>query len=377
MGMENEDMPTKQEKRLRRAVPGATITWCSIFRLRSSPAFLLLIPVKNRSGLRLLLLVAVISFLSLSGCSKQEATQPALTNAVAMVNNQAITCEVFQKELRRRAQASPGKYADPKEKQALLEEMIRFEVLHQKALAAGYDKDPGIAASLKRMMVTRYQEDQLARLRLPEVTEEDITSFYRVNPEHFSTPEKVRMALIEINVSRTATPEKRAELAKKAAAIHAEAKSTETADGTFGLLAQRHSEDQASRYRGGDIGWLTASDTNPPWDPAVLAAVFKLTRPGDLAPVIETATAFYLVKLVERRPASTQPLEEVKAGIEYRIARQKAQRQLDDFHTALRQGLKIRVNEALLDSIEVPAQNSQPPGMPGGLTARASNRAAK
>ena len=84
-------------------------------------------------------------------------------------------------------------------------------------------------------------------------------------------------------------------------------------------MAQNHSEDQASRYRGGDIGWLTVGDTNAPWDPAMLAAVSKLAQPGDLAPVVSTPEAFYLVKLVERQPASVRPLEAVKDGIAYLV----------------------------------------------------------
>ena len=321
--------------------------------------------------LNLPVVILVGTTLLWTSCRKQNAATPMPTNAVAMVGAQVITRESFQHELTRRTRLSPGGYADPQEKEALVEEMIRFEVLHQKALAAGYDKDPQIAAVLEQMIAARYREDQLARLQPPKVTAEDIADYYRKNPERFGTPEKVRVALIEIKVTRTATPEKRAELAKKAGTLLAEARSTAAADGTFGLVAQNHSDDQASRYQGGDIGWLTVGDTNAPWDPAVLAAISRLDQPGDLAPVISTPEAFYLVKLVERQPASARPLETMKDGIAYLVARQKERQQLDDFYAALKQGLKIRTNRALLESICVPVREPRPPGVPVAHSAEA------
>lgn len=308
----------------------------------------------------------------LSGCGRANKEGSLPPNAVAVVGGQVITAEEFQKELARRAQSLPGRYADPKQKEVLLEEMICFEVLHQKALAAGYDKDPQIVANLKRMIVAKYQEDLLAKLGPPKVSPEDVADYYRGNPHRFGTPAKIRVALIELKAARTATAEKRAQIARRAEAILAEAKAAPAADGTFGLLAQNHSEDQTSRYQGGDIGWLTVGDTNAPWDPAVLGAISRLAQSGDFAPVIETPAAFYLVKLVERRPASMRPLAEVKDGIQYLVVRQKEWQQQQALYDGLKQGLKIRTNNALLESIHPPANERRPPGMPGAFSAETS-----
>ena len=327
--------------------------------------------------MRVLAAVSLSGVLGLSGCGRAERSESLPANAVAVVGTQVITADVFKAELAHRALSVPARYADPKEKKALLDEMVRMEVLHQRALSAGYDKDPEIAARLKRMIVTQYQKDQLAKLGHARVDAEDIADYYRGHPERFGTPEKVRVALIELRIAHTATAEKRAEMAEKARALLAEANTSRTTDGTFGLLAQTHSENQASRYRGGDIGWLTVGDTNVPWAPALLAAIFQLAQPGDLAPVIETPTVFYLVKLVERRSASMRPLEEVKDGIEYLVFREKEQQQQEALYAELKQGFKIRTNQALLESIELPARKLQPPGLPAGPTAQASDRAQK
>ena len=312
------------------------------------------------------------------GCREQKsATPPLPANAVAVVGGQIITLEHFQNELARRAQSAPGRFAEAGEKQSLLNELIRFEVLHQKALAAGYDKDPQVVANLKRMIVAKYQEDQLAKLGPPEVTPEDIAAYYQKRQERFGTPEKVRAALIEIKVARTATAEKRAEAATRAEAVLAEARTNASPDGTFGLVAQRHSEHQSSRYRGGDIGWLAVGATNTEWPPAVAEALFKLSQPGEISPVIETPAGFYLVKLTERQAANVRPLQDVKEGVKYLVARQKEQQRQEELYAALKQGINIRINQPLLESISVPTHESKPPGVPGGPTAQARSDATK
>ena len=303
--------------------------------------------------------------LCLAGCRQGEEARMIGTNAVAMVEGQIITREAFERELMRRAPVLAIRNAEAAEKAALLEEMIRFEVLHQKALAAGYDKDPEIQADVKRMVVAKFQERHFAKAQHPQVSQEEIADYYREHPGQFGTPERIRVALIEFKVSRTATPEKRAEVAQKAAAVLADAKSSPAADGTFGALAQEHSEDQASRYRGGDIGWARAGDTNTGWDKALVAAISELEKPGDFGPVISTPSSFYLVRLVERQAASVRPLEAVKDGVAYLAAREKERKTREEIYGGLVKGLRIHTNQALLQSIRLPATTLQPPAGPG------------
>jgi len=311
------------------------------------------------------LAVGLAAALGLAGCGQSEKEGALPSNALAVVEGRIITVEAFQNELARRARVNSGREAETKEKYALLEEMIRFEAAYQTALAAGYDRDPQISANLKRMIVDKYKADQLAKLPPPQVGAQEIAEYYRQNPRRFGSPATVRVALIEFKVSRTASAEKRAETARRAAAVLAQAKAGSPADGTFGLLAQNHSEDQSSRYRGGDIGWLTTGDTNAPWPPAVLEAIYELKQPGDCGPVIETPKAFYLVKLIERRPDRLRPLDEVKEGIKYLVAREKEEHQAQALYNRFRQGLEIRTNAALLESIRKPVNENRPPGTPG------------
>ncbi len=319
--------------------------------------------------LRRAIALALFALLAAS-CRQPDSATVLPSNAIARVGTQLISLEAFQNELARRAALSSGNSAI--DKQALLEEMIRFEVLYQKAIEAGLEKDPQVASAIKRMLVAKYQEAQLAQRGARKPTPADVSEYYQLHQERFSSPEKVRTALIEIRIPRTATAEKRAESAKKAEAVLAEARTNQPPDHTFGLLAQRYSEHQPSRYQGGDIGWLSAGANNPGWPPEVLGAAFKLSHPDDLSPVIETTTAFYLVKLIEKQPSRLRPLEEVKEGVEYLAARQLEHEQQESFQAALRKGLNIQVNQPLLDSVSVPKKEISPPALPGSKVAGVS-----
>ena len=315
--------------------------------------------------------IAISTVLLAAGCREQKsATPPLPANAVAGVGGQIITLEQFQNEMARRAQAAQGRFAEAGEKQSLLDELIRFEVLQQKALAAGYDRDPQVVANLKRVMVARFQEDQLAKLGAPSATAEEIVEFYQKNRQRFGTPEKVRAAVIEIKVARTATAEQRAAASAHAESVLAEARTNAPLDGTFGLVAQRHSEHQSTRYRGGDIGWLAVGATNSEWPAAVTEALSRLSQPGEISPVIATPAGFYLVKLAERQAANVRPLEDVKEGVKYLVARQKEQQRQEELYAALKQGIGIRINQPLLDSLPVPVRETRPPDLPGGPIAR-------
>jgi hypothetical protein len=311
--------------------------------------------------------VAATSILTfVVGCRPQEQSAPPSTNAVARVGTAAITAEAFRAEWARRA---PGRSTSTNERQAVLAELVQLEALHQKALAAGYDQDPQIAASLKRMIVAKYREDQLAKLTPPNPNTADITNYYTQHPGRFGTPEKLRAAIIEIKVARTASPEKRAEARQRAATLRQVAVTASAAEETFGVLAQNHSEDQATRYRGGDMGWLAAGAASPAWPPEAMHALAQLKEPREISPVVESPTAFYLVKLVARQPATLRPFAEVRDGIAYLLTREREREQQEEFCAAALQGMSLWTNRALLDSVVLPEETTAPPTFPGGVAA--------
>jgi hypothetical protein len=299
------------------------------------------------------------------GCDrKPDAALPRTTapdkDAVAVVGEAVITREAFEAELHR--------VGGGRSKESVLEEMIRFEALLARAKAAGYDRDPAVVAGVNRMIVTRFQEDELARHDEPQsaVREEDVRDYYQKHPDEFAVPEQARAAVIFWKVPTKATVEKKSELRERAEAVLTEAAKTDAAG--FGLLVQKHSEDQATRYRGGDTGWLRRDEPGTRREAKLIERIFALTRPGELSPVISTENGLYIARLNARTPAGVLPLDQVKDRIQYALAQQKRRQSEEQFFDKVKAGLRIEVNRHVLQSIESPirAVEKKPPSMPQG-----------
>ena len=331
--------------------------------------------VVGRIGARLAYrATACLLGLLLAACGKQGPVEEKPAEVLAMVGSQGITPETFRDELARRGRLAPERYADSTGKAAVLEELIRSEAVYQRALAEGYHNDPQVVTRLKQMIAARYQEDQMAKQPHVGVTKEEIADYYDRNLDRFGKPAKSRVAMVELKVARTASAEKRAEVRQAMELLRSQIVEARSAEEVFARIARDHSEHQASRYRGGDIGWLSAGEIPGGWEAAMVEAALRLEQAGEISPVVETPTAFYLVRLTERHPASVRPLEEVREGIEYLITRQKEQTAIEVFFAEQKRGLHIWTNQALLESIQALEGDHPPPALPGGSTAQTSNQ---
>jgi parvulin-like peptidyl-prolyl isomerase len=180
----------------------------------------------------------------------------------------------------------------------------------------------------------------------------------------------VRGAVILLEVPAKATAEKQAEFRQRAEASLKEALAAAN-EHAFSSLVMRSSEDQATRYRGGDIGWV--SRDNAMVEAPLREALFALKKPGEFAPLVRTPRGFYVAKLLGRREATRKPLAEVQEAIRHQLSRQKAEKAERDFYSSAKAGLDIHVNHALLESISLPTETNEPPRLPGTQTAQLSN----
>ena len=166
------------------------------------------------------------------------------------------------------------------------------------------------------------------------VTEEDIQTEYDRSKDRYMAPERVRVSYLELRLDAMGDA---AELDEQAIVEHYEARtldfmapelrklrqiflkgeeSEEPAQALyqriqegedFAELAREHSEDELSRSRGGQVGWVAEGDL--PEDLAPLA--FSL-EPGTVSEPIKTERGSYLLDVEELQPARLQPLEEVR-----------------------------------------------------------------
>jgi parvulin-like peptidyl-prolyl isomerase len=285
---------------------------------------------------------------------------------VAIVGDKIITAAQFRETLLR---ADRGE--DLLEgKKLLMTEMVHQELLYAAAVREGYGQRPEIREAMRRLVIARYREDMLeSLLKRIVVTDKEVADFYREHGAEFSTPAMRRSAVIEIRIPAKATPEHRAELRGRAEKARSEAGAFTPATLSFATVAVNYSDDQASRYRGGEIGWLTREQRNSRWDGVVKEAIFSLDVPGMVSPILTTAEAYYVVKFMEIKKSAPLTLNEVAEQIRRRLNEKKKEQVTDEFYATLRKEVPVTINEQLLAEMELPARkvNSalKPPSLPG------------
>jgi peptidyl-prolyl cis-trans isomerase D len=84
----------------------------------------------------------------------------------------------------------------------------------------------------------------------------------------------------------------------------------------FAEVAMQASEDDATRAKGGDLGWISRGAVVKPLEDAAFGQA-----PGALGEVIETAQGFHLVRVEERQPARVVPFEEAQLQVAQDLAR--------------------------------------------------------
>jgi hypothetical protein len=311
----------------------------------------------NRRPFILIVLLFVPGF----SCKPREEGQAstARDDVLAVVGDERITAADFEREMSRRSAENRGD---------VLEWMIRHKAALVQARAAGFDREPDMVALVEQLIVTRFLEARHAAESEsdPVISEEEIARFHQDHPERFRKPAAVRAGVIWLRSSARADGENRAEQRARAMAILDQARGAEP--DAYVMLVRQYSEDQATRYSGGDTGWLQADDSLPAHDAALRAAAATLENPGDVAPLLESADGFRIVRLTERRAGGIRPLGEVRESIRYELLQSARAALQNAFFEKLKAGVRIEINQPLLQNLalpDTPSLTKGPPSLPG------------
>jgi peptidyl-prolyl cis-trans isomerase C len=166
------------------------------------------------------------------------------------------------------------------------------------------------------------------------VKQEQVTDFYAKNPDQFKEGESVRASHILIAVPKGADAAAKAQARAKAEGVLKDVK----AGKDFAALAKEHSADPGSAAQGGDLGFFQQGQMVGPFNDAA----FSLA-PGAISDVVETDFGFHIIKVVEKKPGRTIPLDDVKPQVEQYLEQMNRQEQTEAFVNGLRAKGKIEV----------------------------------
>src|SRR5262249_37853117 len=103
----------------------------------------------------------------------------------------------------------------------------------------------------------------------------------------------------------------------------------------FAELAKKNSEDEASAKNGGDLDYFGKGRMVREFD----AGVFAM-QPGQISDLVKTQYGYHIIKLIDKKPATTRPLEQVRQQLNDQLAYQKAQAQAADLAQTLEKQIK-------------------------------------
>ncbi len=146
------------------------------------------------------------------------------------------------------------------------------------------------------------------------VTGQQIDRYYNDNIQQYSTPEQVRASHILIKSSGTAEEDGTAR--KKAEDLLAQIK--KGAD--FAELAKKNSQDESSAVKGGDLDFFPRGQMVHEFDQKAFSM-----EVGQLSEPVKTQFGYHIIKLTDKRPATTKTLAEVRSQIEDTLKYEQAQ----------------------------------------------------
>jgi peptidyl-prolyl cis-trans isomerase C len=180
------------------------------------------------------------------------------------------------------------------------------------------------------MSINKMMEAEVANSPAP--TDAQVREFYDTNPDKFKQDEAVRASHILIPAD-----EKADEATKKKARAEIDILKQLKGGSDFAALAKKHSKD-GSAAQGGDLNFFTKGQMVPAFD----QVAFSL-KPGEMSDVVTTPFGYHIIKVTERRAASTVPFEQVSPRIKEYLTEQQKQGRAQAFIDLLKQKAKIEV----------------------------------
>ena len=170
------------------------------------------------------------------------------------------------------------------------------------------------------------------------VTPSDVQRYYEDNAQQYSTPEQVRASHILLKTEG----KNEADVKKLADDLAAKAK----AGADFAALAKQYSEDDSNNTKGGDLDFFGRGQMVQEFD----NVAFSLP-PGQVSDPFKTSFGYHVVKVADKRAATSRPLAEVQSQIEDQIKWQRAQDEAQKIADDIASQLKTPAD---LDSVAKP-----------------------
>ncbi len=317
-------------------------------------------PTLHRFAALALLLAGAFPAASLraqASLGRQDPEAARRARPLARVGEETLTVGDVEEAIAKQAPFLRTRYRDLAQRRRFVQDLLRFRLLVREARRRGYAERPVVVRSRKRHAVQRLVRRRFdARFRPRDVPEAQIRAYYEAHRDEFRHPELRRASHILV-ASREEAERLLAELRGKDLAAFREA-------------ARRHSLDEETRLRGGDLRFFTREGKRPrspeePVHPALVQAAFALSERGQfVAAPVAVDERWSVLVLTALRPAIEQPYAEAAEVIRRNLWRRQREATIEAFVQELRERVRPEVHEELLGRIRIEAPGPERPATP-------------
>jgi peptidyl-prolyl cis-trans isomerase C len=275
---------------------------------------------------------------------------------IARVGESAITADELAARMQAmpRAQLAALGQGDDAIRRAVLDQFIVREVLFTlgargRALERRDAVRERVDAALRTARLERLREGLV-------VSEDEVSRYYEANRGQFEAPARIGLWRI---LCATADDAK---------IVIDRARATVNAWG-WKDLAREHSIDGATKYRGGDLGFVAAdgssSEPSVKVDPVLYGAAERV-KDGELVPEpVAEGSSWAVVWRRESMPADRRTLDQEADAIRQVVLRTKHEQAARDLVRSLRGAVRIETNPELLRLVEGKPGQTAPRARPG------------
>ncbi len=245
-----------------------------------------------------------------------------------------VTPEELEREFRRRNEKIKIEYA-----------VIRPDTLESQVRVDDTELTAYFEKNKSKYQVPERRRIRFALLTLDQinsrvtVSDDDLRAFYNQHLDRFQVQNRARVSHILFKtIGRTDAEVE--EIRQKAEDVLKKARG----GAKFDELARTHSEDDATKPKGGDLGWIVAGQTVPEFE----RAAFNLPK-GKLSDLVKTQYGFHIIRVEDREQARTKPFEEVRDSLRAEVLAQKSRRAAEETADAISSTVRLDTRKKLDD----------------------------
>jgi len=154
-----------------------------------------------------------------------------------------------------------------------------------------------------------------------QIADDELEEYYQFNEQKYYKEPQVKASHILLKVPATAKPEEIEATKKKIEDL----RSRILAGESFAKLAKKYSEDEATKKKGGDLGFFSSGHMVPAFE----EVAFNL-EPGKISEPIKTPYGFHLIKVTDKKEGGLPLFDEVKDEIKKEMTQEKEKEMAED-----------------------------------------------